>query len=259
MSYTKLDGGITESTIWQAPDATLRVWIAMLARADQHGYVGASMPGLAALSRVSLEDCIAAIEHLSGPDKWSRTKDNDGRRIAPADGGWVLLNHAKYRAAQNADDRRERSRVAMAELREKRKKEEQLITVNKVNQSYTKLTQAEAEAEAVKTKALVGKPTSGYDPLFLEVWEKYPKRYGNNSKTDAYSAWKARLKEGTNPVDIAMGVERYRAWCEASGKIGTELVMQAQRFFGRGKNFEEDFDLLLGRNGVAASAEPAWT
>lgn len=149
MAYTKLDSGITESTIWHAPDTTLRVWIAMLARADQHGYVGASMPGLAALSRVSLEACIAAVALLEAPDEWSRTKDHEGRRIAPADGGWLLLNHAKYRAKQNADDRRERSRVAMVELRARRKQEQQTLTVSEVNRSDAKLSQAEAEAEAL--------------------------------------------------------------------------------------------------------------
>ena len=149
MAYTKLDSGITESTIWQAPDATRLVWITMLARADQNGYVGASMPGLAGLARVALDDCIAAIEQLEAPDKWSRTKDHEGRRIAPADGGWVLLNYAKYRALQNADDRRERSRLAMAALRERRK---HLLTVNGSYQSCSELTQAEAEADTEEKK-----------------------------------------------------------------------------------------------------------
>jgi hypothetical protein len=121
----------------------------MLARADQNGYVGASMPGLAGLARVTLDDCIAAIRTLESPDTWSRTKEHEGRRIAPADGGWVLLNHAKYRAMQSADDRRERSRLAMASLRNKRKQE---LTVNPSEQSYQKLAQAEAEAEAEAVK-----------------------------------------------------------------------------------------------------------
>jgi hypothetical protein len=148
MGYTKLDARITDSTIWQAPDATRLVWITMLAMADQHGYVGASMPGLAGRARVPLDACIAAITMLESPDEWSRTKEHDGRRIAPADGGWVLLNHAKYREMQSADDRRERSRLAMAELRARRKAEQQVITSGNGYQKLTKLAQAEAEAEA---------------------------------------------------------------------------------------------------------------
>ena len=145
MAYTKLDAGLPDSTIWQAPDTTRIVWITLLAMADQNGYVGASMPGLAGRARVSLEACIAAMELLSAPDEWSRTKDFDGRRIGPADGGWILLNHAKYRAAQNAEDRRERSRLAMAALRASRK--QQAITQDNGYQKLAELPQAEAEAE----------------------------------------------------------------------------------------------------------------
>lgn len=160
MAYTKLDSGITESTIWQAPDATLRVWIAMLARADQHGYVGASVPGLAALARVTIEACVAALEMLRAPDEWSRTKDHEGRRIADADGGWVLLNHAKYRIALDADMRRERSRIAMRRLRQERAEEgdrakQQLAEVNNVDLCSLPLAQAYPEAEALNTKQAI--------------------------------------------------------------------------------------------------------
>ena len=146
--YTKLFATITDSTIWQAPDPTRLVWITMLSMADQNGYVGASVPGLAARARVALEDCVAALETLLGPDKWSRTPDHGGRRIAVADGGWVLLNHAKYRAMRDADKRREQARLAMAKLRAERKG----LTVSNVSLGSPPLAQAEAEAEAEAKK-----------------------------------------------------------------------------------------------------------
>jgi len=133
--FTKLFSTITDSTIWQAPDATRLVWITMLAMADQNGYVGASMPGLAARARVSMDDCLTALTTFLAPDPWSRTKDFDGRRIAETDGGWLLLNHAKYRATLNADDRREQARVSMANLRASRKKQ---ATVKKVNKNVNR-------------------------------------------------------------------------------------------------------------------------
>lgn len=161
MSYTKLDAGITDSTIWQAPDATRLVWITMLAMADQNGYVGASMPGLAGRARVALASCIEAIATLEAPDEWSRTKEHQGRRIAPAEGGWVLLNHAKYRALQTADERRERSRLAMAALRAKRKQEQ---TKDNGYPKLAKLTQAEAEEEATPKKDSVAEATGAFAP-----------------------------------------------------------------------------------------------
>lgn len=158
--FTKLDAGITDSTIWHQPDHTRLTWITMLAMADQHGYVGASIPGLASRARVPLDACVAALECFKSPDEYSRTKDHDGRRIADADGGWVLLNHAKYRAAQNADDRRERSRIAMADLRARRKATS--ATIVNGEQSLTQLPQAEADnrsrTEAIQDKATTSLP-----------------------------------------------------------------------------------------------------
>ena len=97
MTYTKLFSSITESTIWREADHIRLVWITMLAMADRKGRVWASVPGLADRARVSIESCVEALERLQSPDEWSRTEDNEGRRIAKIDGGWILLNHEKYR------------------------------------------------------------------------------------------------------------------------------------------------------------------
>ena len=199
MSYTKLDSSITDSTIWQAPDTTRIVWITMLAMADQNGYIGGSVPGLAGRARVSLDACVAALECLTEPDKWSRTKEHEGRRIAVADGGWVLLNHAKYRATQNADDRRERSRVAMADLRASRKQltpvRKQLASVNHGVNELTKLTQAEAEAETEARSQ--DKPASAGSCSSVD---KQPAEAGEKSKglpdcphLDALALWRECL------------------------------------------------------------------
>jgi hypothetical protein len=145
MAFTKLDSGITDSTIWQAPDPIRLVWITMLAMKDWHGYVGASIPGLASRVRVSLEDCLAALEMFKSPDPYSRTQDHEGRRIADADGGWVLLNNDKYRAVQSEEDKRERSRLAMQRLRESRK-----ATVNNVDKALTKLPHTDTDIDADK-------------------------------------------------------------------------------------------------------------
>jgi hypothetical protein len=223
MAYTKLDCGITESTIWQAPDTTRLVWITMLARADQNGYVGASMPGLAGLARVSLDACIAAINTLESPDTWSRTKEHDGRRIAPADGGWVLLNHSKYRAMQSADDRRERSRIAMAVLRNKRK---QQATVNLSEQSYTKLAQAEAEAEAIQPPT----PLRGsgrvreFPPGFENLWSAYRRKVAKSQAAKAY----ARLKpDDALQTQILAALQKQNAspqWLKDAGQFIPHLA-----------------------------------
>lgn len=110
MTFTKLFSSITESTVWMEPANIRLVWITMLAMSDRRGRVWASVPGLASRARVPEDDCRKALKMFMGPDPDSRTKDNEGRRIEPIDGGWRLLNHAKYRAIRDEEAIRESKR-----------------------------------------------------------------------------------------------------------------------------------------------------
>ncbi len=103
-------------------------------------------------------------------------------------------------------------------------------------------------------KPLGGKPPAD-NMEFEEAWKRYPKRSGNNPKADALKAWTAREREGVTAAVMAAGVDRYRVWCEATAKIGTETVMQAVRFFGKSRPFEQAFD--LPRSGARPAPLPA--
>ncbi len=129
--YTKLFNSILASTIWRADDKTRIVWITLLAMADKNGMAEGSIPGLADMARVSIEDCERALIELESPDKYSRSKENEGKRIRTVDGGWFLLNHPKYREKMSADERREYNRVKQAEWRASQK------LSNSVNDSQT--------------------------------------------------------------------------------------------------------------------------
>jgi len=95
--YTPLFGEIVTSSIWNEDSNTCKVWVTMMALADLEGNVMASVAGLAPVVRISIEQCEKAIKKLSSPDPYSRTKDEEGRRIKEIDGGWHLVNHKKYR------------------------------------------------------------------------------------------------------------------------------------------------------------------
>ena len=95
--YTPLFSSIVMSSIWQEDSDTCKVWITMLALAGADGVVEGSVIGLANSARVSVEACQGALEKLSSPDLFSRTRDDEGRRIKEVDGGWSILNHKKYR------------------------------------------------------------------------------------------------------------------------------------------------------------------
>lgn len=120
VSFTKLDSNLPMSSVWAADDATLRLWIALLSQADAHGFVAGTVPGMARLCGKPIEEIERSLTILEGPDPHSRTPDNEGRRLARVDGGWVLLNHAKYRERTDRDKRRAQVRDAVRAWRERR-------------------------------------------------------------------------------------------------------------------------------------------
>ncbi|EOK8456773.1 helix-turn-helix domain-containing protein [Escherichia coli] len=78
-----------------------------------------------------------------------------------------------------------------------------------------------------------------YSPEFEQAWQEYPKRAGGNSKSAAFKAWKARIREGVTPETMLNGVKRYAAWVRVSGNTGTQFVKQASTFFGPDRHFED--------------------
>ncbi|MCO1336219.1 helix-turn-helix domain-containing protein [Microbulbifer sp. OS29] len=78
------------------------------------------------------------------------------------------------------------------------------------------------------------------DSEFEQLWKSYPKRAGGNPKGEALKVYRKQRK--SHPLEeFQSGLERYRRYCEQSGKIGTEFVMQAKRFFGAGKHWREEY------------------
>lgn len=160
VTFTKLFSSITESTVWCEPSDTRIVWITMLAMADRHGRVFGSVPGLANRSQVSVEATRAALVVFLGPDPDSRTKDHDGRRIAEMDGGWVLLNHGKYRAIRDEDERRAYKAQHERQRRAKVKDEKRGQTHGQSGQERTGVDSGGHNAEAEAYTEQSSKDTS---------------------------------------------------------------------------------------------------
>jgi len=191
--YTKLFSEIITSTIWREDDKTRIVWITLLALADKYGNVNASVPGLVVLANVERKKCEGALRKLKSPDLDSRTRDYDGRRIEDIDGGWHILNYAKYRNKMRSAERTEYLRIKQAEHRAKKNK---TVDVNILNHSQPI---AEAEAEAIEHSSLgvnVKERTHSnirvngrieYDSSFSAFWIIYPKKAGKGA---AHKSWK---------------------------------------------------------------------
>lgn len=127
MSYVKLFSEILDSTVWRLPSHGRLVWITMLAMADRDGEVKASVPGLADRARVERVHCEQALAMLMAPDPDSRTPDQEGRRIEKIDGGWRLINHAKYREKMDAEEVKAKAAERQRKHRE-RKRASQAVT-----------------------------------------------------------------------------------------------------------------------------------
>lgn len=164
--YTKLFNSILASTIWRSPDTTRLVWITMLAMADKDGIVEASVPGLADMARVSIAACEAALSELLSPDPYSRSSEHEGKRIEIIDGtGWKLLNHPKYRAKMNDDERREYNRIKQKEWRIKHKQTSNNVNDSQSLSAMSAHTEAEAEADTdIRHNKNYEKPSTKVEP-----------------------------------------------------------------------------------------------
>lgn len=147
----------------------------MLAKCDKHGIVYASVPGLADAARVGLEHCQDALLRLAAPDKWSRSKEEDGKRIIEVDGGWMLINHAKYKRIKDADERRAYVAEKVAEYRAKQK------DVNNVNNVNSSKPGKHIRSDQIRSDNDI------YSDDFLEFWKSYPRKVG---KGGAWKIWK---------------------------------------------------------------------
>lgn len=162
--YSKLDCGIIHSTIWSEPHDVRVTWITLLAVTDATGVVRMAVPALAKLVDVTIERMEEILELLHSPDKYSRTKEHDGRRLETIDGGWRILNYLKYREGLRQPDhtaterkRRQREREGChASTVTERDSHSSSRSVT-ANHAYAEA-EAEAKADACKNQTPIHTP-----------------------------------------------------------------------------------------------------
>lgn len=208
--YTKLFSSILASTIWREDDKTRIVWITMLAMSNKDGMVEGSIPGLADMARVTVDDCKGALSKLMSPDEYSRTKAFEGRRVKEVDGGWLILNHAVYRAKLSADERREYNRIKQAEWRQKLSNE-----VNDNNRLLPPSAHTKAEAD---TKAYTD-TKSMESPDFLRFWKAYPKKVAKASAFKAFRKIDPPEQVLMKMLSVLEIHKKNEQWCKDSGQF----------------------------------------
>lgn len=87
-----------------------------------------------------------------------------------------------------------------------------------------------------------------YSPEFDALRALHPRRSGGDSKEEAFREYKARLRQGSTHEQMFAGTVRYKAYCEVTGKTGTEYVKQQKTFLGKGRHYLEPWDIPIQAN-----------
>jgi hypothetical protein len=208
--YTKLFQSILDSTIWQESNETRLLWITMLAMSDKNGEVQAAIPGLAKRAGITIQECEHGLLTLLSPDPYSRTPDHEGRRIEVIDGGWSLLNHAKYRELMSYEERKEYNRRKQAEFRAKKANgaskdvNDMSITVNHSQSQSAMSAHNKSKRQKAKDKTeetpLTPKGELPFPSDFSEerkesfrLWLKHKKEKGQNYKPTGWETMLAKF------------------------------------------------------------------
>ncbi len=271
-TFTKLFGSITESTIWSEDNETRLVWITMLAMADQNGYVGASLPGLAHRARVPLEATEKAVAKFLAPDPYSRNPSNQGRRIEVEARGWVILNYRDFRDLRDDEIRREYERNRKREQRKRASGtdgDSPTMSIN-VPQCLPMSAQAEADKEADQDQELLSglivKGSVHHDldenrPVqprkeraetaqflaasFHAFWNQYPRKVGKGA---AQKVWKRVAVDEPTVKKIAEALKWQRTqpqWNREKGRF----IPHAATWLNQKRYDDEPFEVATTSNG----------
>ncbi len=124
--YGKIFDLMYDSTLaddWRA----LITFQQMIVLCDADGTIDMTPHSISRRTGIPIEHIEEGLKILEAPDPHSRTPDRDGRRIERLDNhrpwGWSIVNHAYYRALQDAESVREQNRIRKQRQREREKAE----------------------------------------------------------------------------------------------------------------------------------------
>lgn len=204
------------------------------------------------------DERLARIAHATA-EQWSECRAVLLEFFTKTDDGYAQkrLSEELLKARHNLDQRTQAGRLSAAKRWGNARYNAPITDV--VTATVTKPQRRNTPSPSPVNKNINPMVADATGAQFEDAWGRYPKRSGNNPKRDAFDKWRARVLEGVKPEDMLAGVERYRAWCEHEGKVGTELVMQAVRFFGRSRPFEQSFELPKANAGNGSAARLWWS
>jgi hypothetical protein len=131
----------------------------MLALKDETNICRATVPALAKICDITIDECESYLQEFQSPDEHSRSQEYKGRRIERVDGGWHILNGQKYRDMLRGQERRDYIRGKVAEHRKR-------VNKSKHGNQCKPIAEAEAEVQAIPEKLRCNEE-------FLRKWETW--------------------------------------------------------------------------------------
>ena len=124
--FVKIYGDrLVGSSLMDEDIGTRWLFVFLLAASDMEGrFHCQSVKRLAALAGMSDAEAQKAVHALESPDPRSTTRDHDGRRIERVEGGWIVLNKAKFAAHRSKRQLADAERKRQQREREKQKSAE---------------------------------------------------------------------------------------------------------------------------------------
>ena len=263
MAFVKIHGEILDSSVWSLPHPTRIVWVTMLAMANEHGIVAASVDGLARRAVVTIAECETALAVFLGPDPHSRD-GTSGERIEKVPGGWLVLNHGEYR------DRQTHAQVLTAER--VRRHREKIATRNAAGVTEggvtphlpTSPSEAEAEAEAeadpgptLSSPPAPEKPASKHadlyaQPNFAAFWAIHPRGVGKLAAAKAWRKVPADLHDRII-ADVARRLDAGGDWRAKLDRNEGDFIPHAATYLN-GRRWEDSTTAGAGRGPSTAMA-----
>ena len=174
--YGKIFTSIYDGTLaedWRA----LITFQQLIVLCDADGIIDMTPQSISRRTGIPIEHIKAGIDILEKADKYSRTPDEDGKRIELIDDhrpwGWHIVNHEMYKKLQDADTIREQTRERVRKHREKKR----AVTDGNVQKRHIDTD--------IDIKTTISKTPSRFD----DFWEIYPTK---KEKKKTLEIWKRR-------------------------------------------------------------------
>jgi len=179
--FAKVFGQIFDSSIAEDYNCR-RMFMDLLVLADPTGAVDMTHEAIARRTNVPIEQVRRYIAELCQPDKTSRSKLHEGKRLLPLDSardwGWQIVNYEHYRTIRDEEARRTYFRDYQRQYRKEKKKKKLKSVKDKSLTKFNSVENASSSSSSKNSKEgdLKRKPKSAISPD--DIYSAYPLKVG---------------------------------------------------------------------------------